>query len=76
MNTDLKIRRAFKETIPETIKIIIAQRVASVMDCDKIVVMDGGKIVGLGSHDELLESCNIYSEVYNSQLGGGDFDED
>ena len=76
MNTDLKIRRAFKETIPETTKIIIAQRVASVMDCDKIVVMDGGKIVGLGSHDELLESCNIYSEVYNSQLGGGDFDED
>lgn len=76
MNTDLKIRRAFKETIPETTKIIIAQRVASVMDCNKIVVMDGGKIVGLGSHDELLESCNIYSEVYNSQLGGGDFDED
>ncbi len=76
MNTDLKIRKAFKETIPETTKIIIAQRVASVMDCDKIVVMDGGKIVGLGSHDELLDSCKIYSEVYNSQLGGGDFDED
>lgn len=76
MNTDLKIRKSFKETIPETTKIIIAQRVASVMDCNKIVVMDGGKIVGLGSHDELLESCNIYSEVYNSQLGGGDFDED
>ncbi len=76
MNTDLKIRKAFKETIPETTKIIIAQRVASVIDCDKIVVMDGGKIVGLGSHEELIDSCNIYSEVYNSQLGGGDFDED
>lgn len=75
MNTDQKIRKAFREMIPSTTKIIIAQRVASVMDADKIIVMDGGKIIDIGTHEQLIKSCGIYSEVYNSQVGGGDFDE-
>ena len=73
--TDLKIRQAFREFIPETTKIIIAQRVASVIDADKIVVLDGGEIVGIGTHSQLMENCQIYNEVYVSQQGGGDFDE-
>lgn len=75
MNTDQKIRKSFNEKIPDTTKIIIAQRVASVINADKIFVMDGGKIVGFGTHDELMATCGIYQEVYNSQLSGGDFDE-
>ena len=74
--TDAKIRRAFAEEIPDTTKLIIAQRVASVQSADRIIVMDGGRINGFGTHEELLENNEIYREVYESQTsGGGDFDE-
>lgn len=74
--TDKKIRRAFREEIPGTTKLIIAQRIASVQDADRIIVMEEGRIDGFGTHEELLESNEIYSEVYLSQTkGGGDFDE-
>ena len=73
--TDAKIRKAFREEIPDTTKIIIAQRISSVQDADRILVLDNGKIDGLGTHDELLKANAIYQEVYNSQTqGGGDFD--
>lgn len=68
--TDAMIRSAFRKNIPDTTKIIIAQRVASVQDADFIVVMDGGKIVGSGTHDELLKNSEIYREVYQSQNKG------
>ena len=71
MKTDAYIRRGFYEYIPETTKIIIAQRVASVMDCDMIVIMDGGRIVDTGTHEELLERCDIYREIYEEQTKGG-----
>lgn len=74
--TDAKIRRAFAEEIPETTKLIIAQRVSSVQNADHIIVMENGRIDGFGTHDELMESNEIYREVYESQTsGGGDFDE-
>ena len=74
--TDAKIRKAFAEEIPDTTKLIIAQRVASVQSADRIIVMDGGRINGFGTHEELLENNEIYREVYESQTsGGGDFDE-
>ncbi|HWQ76062.1 MAG TPA: ABC transporter ATP-binding protein [Syntrophomonas sp.] len=73
--TDALIRRAFREEIPDTTKIIIAQRVASVMDADKIIVLDDGKINTVGAHDELLETCPIYQEVYESQNQGGSLHE-
>lgn len=74
--TDAKIRKAFAEEIPDTTKLIIAQRVSSVQNADRIIVMDDGRINGFGSHEELLESNEIYREVYESQTsGGGDFDE-
>ena len=73
--TDAKIRKAFREEIPGTTKIIIAQRISSVQDADRILVLDNGRIDGLGTHEELLKTNAIYQEVYNSQTqGGGDFD--
>ena len=73
--TDASIRRAFREEIPNTTKIIIAQRISSVEDADKIIVMDNGEINGIGTHEELLKNNEIYSEVYNSQVKGGGDDE-
>lgn len=74
--TDAKIRKAFAEEIPNTTKLIIAQRVSSVQNADRIIVMDHGRISAFGTHEELLETSEIYREVYESQTGGsGDFDE-
>lgn len=74
--TDAKIRQAFREAIPGTTKLIIAQRINSVMDADHIIVMHDGKINGFGTHEELLAENEIYRDVYESQTqGGGDFDE-
>ncbi len=73
--TDSYIRKAFREEIPNTTKIIIAQRVTSVEDCDRIIVMDEGKINGIGTSEELLKTNKIYQEVYNSQMKGGDDNE-
>ena len=70
--TDAKIRKAFREEIPGTTKIIIAQRISSVQDADRILVLDNGQINGLGTHAELLATNAIYQEVYNSQTQGGD----
>ena len=73
--TDAKIRQAFREKLPGTTRIIIAQRISSVQDADRILVLDNGRINGLGTHEELLATNKIYQEVYNSQTqGGGDFD--
>lgn len=74
--TDAKIRHAFATEIPETTKIIIAQRISSVQNADRIIVMDNGRINGIGTHEELIETNEIYRDVYESQTGGsGDFDE-
>ena len=70
--TDAKIRTAFSKEIPNTTKIIIAQRISSVQDADKIIVLDDGKISGIGTHEELLENNEIYADVYNSQVKGDD----
>ena len=70
--TDAHIRAAMREYIPETTKLIIAQRIASVEDADRIVVLDGGRIIALGNHEELLRSCEVYREIYVSQMKGGD----
>ena len=70
--TDALIRKAFREEIPNVTKFIIAQRISSVQDADKIIVMDDGKINAIGTHEELLESNDIYREVYNSQLKGSE----
>lgn len=73
--TDALIRKAFSSYIPETTKIIIAQRISSVEDADRIIVMDGGKIDAIGTHEELLKTNKIYQEVYDSQQKGGSRDE-
>lgn len=74
--TDAKIRKAFAEEIPNTTKLIIAQRISSIQNADRIIVMENGRIDGFGSHEELLKTNEIYREVYESQTqGGGDFDE-
>ena len=74
--TDAKIRKAFKEEIPNTTKIIIAQRIQSVADADRIIVMQSGRVVGFDSHEELLKHCDLYSEIYRTQTElSGDFDE-
>ena len=73
--TDAMIRKAFREYLPETTKIIVAQRVASVEDADRILIMDGGRIVAIGNHAELLASNPIYQEIYESQNKGGKADE-
>lgn len=73
--TDAKIRKAFAEEIPNTTKLIISQRISSVQNADKIIVLDNGKISGVGSHDELLNKNDIYTEIYEAQTkGSGDFD--
>ncbi len=74
--TDAKIRRAFAEEIPNTTKLIIAQRISSIQNSDRIIVMDEGMVNGFGTHEELMETNKIYREVYESQTqGSGDFDE-
>ncbi|MCI7813075.1 MAG: ABC transporter ATP-binding protein/permease, partial [Robinsoniella sp.] len=74
--TDAKIRKAFAEEIPDTTKLIIAQRISSVQNADRIIVMENGRVHGFGTHEELLERDEIYRDVYESQMSGsGDFDE-
>lgn len=74
--TDARIRKAFAQEIPDTTKLIIAQRISSVQNADRIIVMEDGRIHGVGTHEELLADNEIYREVYESQTsGGGDFDE-
>ncbi|WP_294378142.1 ABC transporter ATP-binding protein [uncultured Clostridium sp.] len=74
--TDTLIRKAFKEEIPDTTKIIIAQRISSVQECDNIIVLNEGAIVDVGNHDELIGRCEIYRDVYESQMKGADKDEE
>ena len=73
--TDALIRAGFRSYIPDTTKIIIAQRVSSVKDADMIVVLDDGRMVDHGTHEELMERCEIYREVHDSQTKGGEDDE-
>lgn len=73
--TDAKIRQAFREQLPDTTKLIIAQRISSIQDADLILVMDGGRIQQMGTHDELMEHSEVYREVYTSQMKGGDEDD-
>ena len=72
--TDAKIRAALKTALPDATKLIIAQRITSVMDADRIIVLDDGHVVGLGTHEQLMESCSIYREVYESQQEGVSID--
>ena len=70
-HTDAMIRKAFREEIPGTTKLIIAQRVASVQDADMIIILENGQVAAVGTHDELLRNSNIYREVFDSQRKGG-----
>lgn len=74
-HTDSLIRKAFKEEIPDVTKFIIAQRILSIKDCDIIIVMDDGKVIAKGTNDELMQNSPVYKEIYETQMGGGDFDE-
>lgn len=71
-HTDAMIRKAFAQEIPNTTKLIIAQRVSSVQDADMIIVLDGGKIAATGKHDDLIQTSDIYREVFESQTKGGE----
>ena len=73
--TDALIRQAFRSEIPDTTKFIIAQRISSIEDADKILVMEGGRISAMGTHEELLRNCPVYREIYDSQTKGGSDDE-
>ena len=73
--TDALIRKAFRDEIPDTTKFIIAQRISSIEDADLILVMDGGVISAMGTHEQLLQTCGIYREIYESQTKGGGEDE-
>lgn len=73
-NTDAKLRKAIAEAYPDATKIIVAQRVSSVMNCDEILMLDGGKILASGKHDELMAGCELYASIYESQMGGALFD--
>ena len=74
--TDARIRKAFADEIPDTTKLIIAQRISSVQNADRIIVMENGRVNGFGTHEELLQTNEIYRDVYEAQIGGsGDFDE-
>ena len=73
--TDALIRKSFKESIPNVTKIIVAQRISSVEDADKIIVLNDGKIDGMGTHEELLKTNDIYREVYEGQVKGADDNE-
>lgn len=73
--TDALIRKGLRSYLPETTKLIIAQRISSVEDADRIIVMDGGRIDAIGTHEELLRTNKIYQEVYESQRKGGEQDE-
>ncbi len=74
-HTDAIIRHSFKTEIPEVTKFIIAQRILSLKDCDVILLLDDGKIIAQGNNDELMKTSPVYREIYETQLGGGDFDE-
>ena len=74
--TEAEIRGAFRTTLKDTTKFIIAQRISSVEDADKIIVLDDGKIIGMGRHDELLASCEAYREIYETQYGKKNGDEE
>ena len=74
--TDAKIRRAFRDEIPDTTKLIVAQRISSIQDADRILVLDDGAVAAIGTHEELLASCPIYQEIYEFQTRGGDGDAD
>ena len=74
--TDARIREAFSRYIPGTTKLIVAQRISSVQDADRILVLDGGRINGFDTHENLLKNNQIYQEIYEAQTkGGGDFDQ-